>query len=166
MNSPVLVKRAVAFRVPRVVDDKLSATEWRYLTDEETAYKEAEALGTDYQALYVRDGTAVVQERDDVAGCIVEQCALHIEAMADKQEETNAKYPDHAKSHPSWVDRIQMYRLLASEIRSKLSPKALRIKEHPTDDKIQSLVRVWRECPEEKRPSKEALAATILRALP
>lgn len=167
MNAPVLVKRPVAFRIPRVVDDKLSTTEWRYVTDEEVAYTEAEALGIDYQALYVRDGTMIVQDRDEVAGAVVELCAKHIEALADKQEETNAKYPDHAKSYPSWVDRIQMYRLLASEIRSKMSSsRALRIKESPTDDKIQSLVRAWRECPEDKRPSKEALAATILKALP
>jgi hypothetical protein len=35
----VLVKRPVAFRIPRVVNDNLSTTEFRYFTDE------AEALG-------------------------------------------------------------------------------------------------------------------------
>ncbi len=51
-------KRPVAFRVHRAIDDRLSTTEWRYFTDEAQAYAEAEALGTDYQGLYVRDGSA------------------------------------------------------------------------------------------------------------
>lgn len=124
MNIPVLVKRAVAFRIPRIVDDKVSTTEWRYFSDEEQAYKEAEALGIDYQALYVRDGSAIVQDRAAVALVVVEECAQVVEALADAQEVTNAKYPDHAKAYPNWVDRIQMYRLLASEIRSKMARKS------------------------------------------
>jgi len=50
-------KRPVAFRVPRVIDDKLSDTEFRLFADEAEARTEAEALGCDYQGLYVRDGT-------------------------------------------------------------------------------------------------------------
>jgi len=47
-------KRPVAFRVPRVVDGVLSATEWQLFSDEEAARAEAEAKGCDYQGLYAR----------------------------------------------------------------------------------------------------------------
>ncbi len=63
---PILVKRPVAFRIPRADADSagttLSETDWRYFSDEEAAYKAAEALGADYQALFVRDGSAIVAE--------------------------------------------------------------------------------------------------------
>lgn len=117
MTQPILVKRPVAFRIPRVVDDKLSATDWRYFTDEEAAYKEAEALGIDYQALFVRDGTAITQTRDQVAAEVVEQCARIAELMAEEQDATNQKYPDHAKAYPNWVDRVYHFRNVAQNIR-------------------------------------------------
>lgn len=63
--TSVLCKRPTAFRIPRADPETggttLSKTEWRYFDDEEAAYKEAEALGTDYQCLYVRDGTVVAE---------------------------------------------------------------------------------------------------------
>ena len=124
--TAVLVKRPVAYRIPRVIEDKLSTAEWRYFTNEEAAYKEAEALGVDYQALFVRDGTVIVQDCDEVILGTVERCALLIEKLADDQEATNKQYPDHAKAYPNWVDRVQMYRLLASEIRSKMTAKTAR----------------------------------------
>lgn len=123
MTIPVLVKRPVAFRIPRVVNDNLSTTEFRYFTDEAEAHAEALALDCECQGLYVRDGTVTVQNGAEVEQAVVERCAKHIESLADKQEETNEKYPDHAKSYPSWVDRISMYRLLASDIRAKLGRK-------------------------------------------
>jgi hypothetical protein len=59
-NAPVLIKRPVAFRVPRADPvtggQTISATEWRLFNDE------AEAIDVDYQALFVRDGTAIVAE--------------------------------------------------------------------------------------------------------
>ena len=125
MTNPVLVKRPVAFRIPRVVNDNLSATEFRYFTDEAEARAEALALDCEYQGLYVRDGTVIVQDGAEVEQAVVERCAAHIESLANKQEETNAKYPDHARSYPSWVDRIPMYRLLASDIRARLGRKPL-----------------------------------------
>lgn len=57
-----LVKRPVAFRVPRIIDDKLSDSEWQLFGDEGAANAEAEAKGCDYHALFVRDGTAIVAE--------------------------------------------------------------------------------------------------------
>lgn len=123
MTNPVLVKRPVAFRIPRVVNDNLSATEFRYFTEEAEARAEALALDCECQGLYVRDGAVVVQDGAEVEQAVVERCAQHIESLADKQEETNAKYPDHAKAYPSWVDRIPMYRLLASDIRARLGRK-------------------------------------------
>lgn len=47
-------KRPVAFRVPRIVDDALSATEFQLFSDEGEARAEAEAKGCDYQGLYAR----------------------------------------------------------------------------------------------------------------
>lgn len=61
-----LVKRPVAFRVPRIVDDKLSQTEWQLFNDERAASEEAEAKGCDYQGLYVRDGAAIVGEWEPI----------------------------------------------------------------------------------------------------
>lgn len=65
-----LVKRPVAFRVPRTdpatAGQTLSSTEWRLFNDEEAAYTEASQLGTDYQALFVRDGTAIVAEWEPI----------------------------------------------------------------------------------------------------
>jgi len=117
MNTPVFVKRPVAFRIPRVIDDKMSSTEWRYFTDEEAAYKEAEALGIDYQALFVRDGTAIIQESEFVEAATVERCAKILEVMAEEQDATNKKYPDHAKAYATWVDRVLHFRWAADNIR-------------------------------------------------
>lgn len=62
-----LVKRPVAFRVPRADSaadgTTTSTTEWRLFSDERMAHEESEALGgVGYQALHVRDGTAIVGE--------------------------------------------------------------------------------------------------------
>lgn len=67
----ILVKRPVAFRIPRMdpetAGETLSKTEHRYFNDEKQAYDEAAQLGVDYQALYVRDGTAIVAEWEPIA---------------------------------------------------------------------------------------------------
>jgi hypothetical protein len=117
MSIPVFVKRPVAFRIPRMIDDKLSATEWRYFTDEEAAYKEAEALGIDYQALFVRDGTAIIQDSEFVEAATVERCAKILEVMAEELDATNKKYPDHAKAYATCVDRVLHFRWAADNIR-------------------------------------------------
>lgn len=122
MNTSVLVKRPVAFRIPRVVDDKMSDTEWRYFTDEETAYKESEALGVDYQALFVRDGTAIVMDRSEIEAATVEACAKVLDVMAEEQDATNKKYPDHAKAYATWVDRVIHFRWAADNIRKLALP--------------------------------------------
>lgn len=66
MSPPVLLKRPVAFRVLRAdvrsAGETLSTTEFRLFQDEDSASEAAHALGTDYQGLYVRDGTAIVAE--------------------------------------------------------------------------------------------------------
>src|SRR5258708_6364063 len=54
------IKRAVAFRVPRVIDDKVSATEWRLFNDDDQARTAAYEISTEYQGLYVRDGTPLI----------------------------------------------------------------------------------------------------------
>ena len=64
------IKRPVAFRVPRTdpgtAGETLSTTEWRLFNDEEAAYTEAAQLGTNYQAMFVRDGTAIIAEWETI----------------------------------------------------------------------------------------------------
>lgn len=69
----VLVKRPVAFRIPRVVNDNLSATEFRYFTDEAECHAEALALDCEYQALFVRDGTAIVLSEEEALEAAVDR---------------------------------------------------------------------------------------------
>lgn len=116
--TSIFVKRPVAFRIPRVIDDKISETEFRYFTDEHTAFTEADAIGIDYQALFVRDGTAVVQTRDQVAAEVIEQCAQVLDKLAAEQDATNQKHPDHAKAYATWVDRVFQWRWSAQAIRA------------------------------------------------
>lgn len=53
-----------------------------------------------------------------------------------------------------------------AEENGKLLSEALeRLRLDPMDAAVLSLARVWRECPEEKRPSPEALADTIVASL-
>ncbi|MES2694177.1 MAG: hypothetical protein V4773_11945 [Verrucomicrobiota bacterium] len=47
------VARPVAFRVPRVVDDKISRTEFRLFDDEDEARRAACDIGADYDGLYL-----------------------------------------------------------------------------------------------------------------
>ncbi len=47
------VSRPVAFRVPRVVDDKISKTEFRLFDDEDEARRAACDIGSDYDGLYL-----------------------------------------------------------------------------------------------------------------
>lgn len=64
-----LVKRPVAFRVPRTdpsVAGEMYGTEWRLFQDEEAASEEANALGVEYQGLYARDGAAIVGEWEPI----------------------------------------------------------------------------------------------------
>ena len=74
--ASILCKRPVAFRIHRTDPDTagttISKTEWRYFTDEETAYNEAEQLGENYQCLYTRDGTAIVAEWEPIASAPVD----------------------------------------------------------------------------------------------
>lgn len=63
------VKRPVAFRVPRAdpsTAGEMYGTEWRLFQDEQAAHDEAEALGVEYQALFNRDGTAIVAEWEPI----------------------------------------------------------------------------------------------------
>jgi len=78
-----LVKRPVAFRVPRIVDDKLSDTKWQLFTDEEAANAEAEAKGCDYQALFVRDGTAILGEWEPIETAPKEKDAMFLVCAVD-----------------------------------------------------------------------------------
>ena len=120
--TAVFMKRPVAFRVPRSdparAGEVLSATEWQLFTSEDEASATADAKGCDYQGLYVRDGTAITLDRDQVAADVIEQCAKLLDATADEQEATNKKYPDHAKAYASWVDRIYVLRRSAEAIRA------------------------------------------------
>lgn len=47
------VARPVAFRVPRVIDDKISETEFRLFDDEEEARRAACCIGADYDGLFL-----------------------------------------------------------------------------------------------------------------
>lgn len=68
-EKAVLQKRPVAFRVPRTdpatAGETISATEYRLFVDEKEANDAAQAIGTDYQGLYVRDGTSFRAELDE-----------------------------------------------------------------------------------------------------
>jgi hypothetical protein len=72
----VLVKRPAAFRIRRADADTagatLSETDWRYFSNEDDAYKASDALGTEYQCLYTRDGTAVSADLEDVRAAILD----------------------------------------------------------------------------------------------
>lgn len=72
------VKRPVAFRVQRANPDgeTLSKTEWRYFTDEAEAARESDALCAEYQALFVRDSTAIVGEWEPVGSAPTEGAFL------------------------------------------------------------------------------------------
>jgi len=65
-----LAKRPVAFRIRRSDADTagttLSETDWRYFSNEDDAWKASDALGTEYQALFVRDGAAIVGEWEPI----------------------------------------------------------------------------------------------------
>lgn len=76
-----LVKRPVAFRVPRAdpsTAGEMMGTEWRLFQDEEAASEEAEALGVEYQALFNRDGTAIVGEWEPIDGAPKEPDAMFL----------------------------------------------------------------------------------------
>lgn len=85
MTASVLVKRPVAFRIPRVVDDRISTTEFRYFNDEQTALTESDAIGINYQALYVRDGNVVtLDEREALEFAIDRMGWPEIHAFQDE----------------------------------------------------------------------------------
>jgi hypothetical protein len=55
-------RRPVAFRVPRAdpsTAGEMFGVEWRLFQDEGAAREEADALGVEYQGLYVRDGSGI-----------------------------------------------------------------------------------------------------------
>lgn len=69
------IKRPVAFRVPRAdpsTAGEMYGVEWRLFQDEKAASEEADALGVEYQALFVRDGTAIVGEWEPVGSAPTE----------------------------------------------------------------------------------------------
>ncbi|MGM4906303.1 hypothetical protein AB8B21_05500 [Tardiphaga sp. 866_E4_N2_1] len=99
MNQSVLVKRPVAFRLPRMdsatAGQTLSATEWRYFTDEAEAYREAEALGIDYQALFVRDGTVITLTEAEVLEAAINRMGWpEIHAFNDERRRGQDIYED------------------------------------------------------------------------
>lgn len=54
MGKPLVgMKRPVAFRVPRVVDDEASKTEFRLFSDEADARQAAHEINQDYEGLYL-----------------------------------------------------------------------------------------------------------------
>lgn len=64
-RPPILIKRPVAFRVPRAdlsMAGEMYGTEWCLFQDEDAASEAADDLGCNYQALFVRDGMAIVAE--------------------------------------------------------------------------------------------------------
>lgn len=119
--APVFIKRPVAFRVKRVLPKVDGSDEWRLFNDEAVAREEAEQIDGDYQALFVRDGTAITIDYKDAFTQAVEHCIGIVEQMAAEQTATNEKYPDHAKAYPSWVDRIFTYQSVADRLRAALS---------------------------------------------
>jgi hypothetical protein len=74
-SRSVLVKRPVAFRIQRADADTAGQTlgenDWRYFSKEEDAVNASDALGTEYQCLYVRDGTAVTVELEELRDAII-----------------------------------------------------------------------------------------------
>jgi hypothetical protein len=117
-NVPVFLKRPVAFRVKRALPDPGGMDEWRLFSNEAAAHDEADQIDGDYQALYVRDGTAITAEYDDVFARGIAHCIALIEQMEADQRSTNEKYPDHARAYPSWVDRIFTYQSVSNRLRA------------------------------------------------
>lgn len=58
-------------------------------------------------------GVALLAIRNE----IIEQCAKVAEGMAEDQERTNAKYPEHAKAYPKWRNAVYCYQDVARQIR-------------------------------------------------
>lgn len=135
--TAVFVKRPVAFRVPRSdparAGEVLSATEWQLFASEDEAAAASDAKGCDYQGLYVRDGTVITLDRDQVAAEVIEQCAKLLDVMADEQDATNNKYPDHAKAYASWVDRVYHFRRSAEAIRALALTPPNHLRPGPTE---------------------------------
>jgi hypothetical protein len=85
-----LVKRPVAFRVPRTdpatAGETLSNTEWRLFNNEKMADEESEALGgVGYQGLYARDGSAIVAEWEPIGSAPTDGSFL-VCALGDDRE--------------------------------------------------------------------------------
>lgn len=53
---------------------------------------------------------------------IVEECAKVADALAERQAETNRKYPDHVKAYPAWEAYVSKYREVAAAIRFLSNP--------------------------------------------
>lgn len=64
------IKQPVAFRLartdPATAGETIGNGAWRYFSDEAEARYEAQALGVDYDGLYMRDGSAIVGEWSDI----------------------------------------------------------------------------------------------------
>jgi hypothetical protein len=86
--TSILCKRAVAFRIRRADADTagtaLSETDWRYFSNEDDAWKASDALGTEYQALYTRDGTAIVAEWELIGSAPTDGCFLVCDINDDR----------------------------------------------------------------------------------
>jgi hypothetical protein len=67
----VLVKRPVAFRVPRLFGDQVS--HWFVTTSEDEARAMADTNGVEYEGLYVRDGTAIVLSEEEALEAAVDR---------------------------------------------------------------------------------------------
>jgi hypothetical protein len=60
MTATYLVKRAVAFRVPVLIGDGVAR--WNLYQNEHEAYSAADTKGVEYEALFNRNGDAIVAE--------------------------------------------------------------------------------------------------------
>lgn len=63
MDKPILIKRPVAFRVPRLFGDQIS--HWFVTTSEDEARAMADTNGVEYEGLYVRDGDTITMSQEE-----------------------------------------------------------------------------------------------------
>lgn len=112
--------------IARVIAD-LAEELQRYRSEDNTSYREFYALGADHsQALRREEEKGYARGMKDARAEAVEECAKIADAMADNQQATNDKYPEHAKAYDNWRYTVDHYRAVAAAIRASAVPPAHR----------------------------------------
>ncbi|MDN3278806.1 hypothetical protein QWJ07_31405 [Frankia sp. RB7] len=117
-NEPLCQLAQVDGGIARVIAD-LSEELQRYRSEDNESFREFYRLGADHVvALRNEEQKGYDRGLADGRKEVREDCAKIADAMADDQQATNEKYPDHARAYPSWRSAIQHYRSVADRIRN------------------------------------------------